>query len=99
MHECDIMTGLFAYGKLDVLFTGTHDTVAQADKLDYEGWSNEGKKAWNIRSILQDIGKHKGNLDLVFLTGNSYDWARGRIIENFALYGIPNVNVIVISEN
>src|SRR3989344_1440995 len=99
MHECDIMTGLVVYKKSDALFTGTHDIVAQAEKLNYSKWIEEGNRTWRMRKILESIENYRRNLDLIFLTGNSHDWVRGRIIENFVLYDIPNVDITVISEN
>ncbi len=83
---------------LDAFFTGIHEIVASPDTPNYQTWSKEGKKLWNMRGLLEDVGKYN-HLDLVLLTGNSYDMARGRVVENYALYGIPNVNVITVSEN
>ena len=53
MHECDIMTGLVVYKKSDALFTGTHDIVAQAEKLDYNKWIEEGNRTWCMKKILE----------------------------------------------
>ncbi len=84
--------------KLDAFFTGIHEIIAIPDTTDYKTWLKEGKKIWKFRSILEEVGRCK-HLDFVLLTGNSYDLARGRVVENFMLYDIPNVNVVVISEN
>lgn len=80
---------------LDALFTGTHNTIPQPDSFTYDSWV---KGMGITKQLLSDIGKYR-RLELVFLTGNSYDWVRGSMIERFGLYDIPNVNVVVVSEN
>jgi len=80
---------------LDALFTATHNTIPQSDSLSYDRWAG-GMEI--TKQLLSDIGKEK-ELDLVFLTGNSHDWVRGSLVERFGLYDIPNVYVVVVSEN
>ncbi len=93
------MNEISFYENLDAVFTGTHDIAAKDDNKCYKGCIPSSTiNQRNLRNILANIGTY-GKFDLVFLTGNSYDWVRGRILENFALCDIPNVNIVVIPEN
>lgn len=87
---------------IDAIFTGTHDTLAQLSRpLTLEEMIEERTRIENLKQLLEQAAKKndREKIDLVLLTGNSFDWVRGRILETYNFDDIPGVNTIVASEN
>lgn len=85
---------------MDAIFTGTHDILAQLtmplNSVDL--LIQERARIDNVKNLLERIAK-KNPLDLILVSGNSFDQIRGRLLETYDLDNIPGVNVIALSEN
>lgn len=87
---------------IDAIFTGTHDTLAQLSRpLTLEEMVEERTRIENLKHLLEQTAKKndREKIDLVLLTGNSFDWIRGRILETYNFDDMYGVNTIVLSEN
>lgn len=86
----------------DALFLDFNDTAIKTGVLTKEEISWENDRIFDFIEILKIIGNHYDKISKTFyvniVTGNSYDYVRGRL-EFFDIHRIKNVDLNFITEN
>ncbi len=80
------------------LFVDLNETMIRTGQTTFEQQQAEVKGLALFVDSCRNLAREQGELELVFLTGNSFEYSR-RIEEPLGLKNIRGINLIIVSEN
>lgn len=87
----------------EAIFTDVNDTIIKTEYMTPSDVVWETVRMPHFKELIEKLAHrvydHRGsNLDMILITGNSFDYVRGRL-EPYRLREIPKINWVISAEN